>query len=84
MNEEQFDALMSEVISKLETGQGGHVDQLTELANKTNMMQELKTIIGQISDTLGFVRLLLKYMRFDLEATKRECDTLRTMLEDRD
>lgn len=38
----------------------------------------------EIEDALADIRLNIKYLSFDLEATRRECDHLRQRLENRD
>jgi len=40
-----------------------------------------KSILDLIQEALGQLRLDMKYLMFDLEATRRERDTLKTQLE---
>ena len=84
MTEKQFETMMAQVMAKLEEGPGSHLDALTAMAQRYAAVKELGKIVGDISESLQFVRLVMKYMAFDLEATRRERDQLRTMLEDQD
>jgi len=84
VTEEQFETMMSQVMAKLEEGPGSHLDVLTAMAQRHAAVKELGKIVGDISESLQFVRLVMKYMAFDLEATRRERDQLRMMLEDQD
>lgn len=82
MNEEQFQTLMAQVMAKLDEGPGSHTEALRQLAQKYTAIKELTPIISSINESLQLVRLAMKYMAFDLEATRRERDLLRTILED--
>ena len=42
---------------------------------------DLRRNVGQLQENLDFLRLWIKYMLFDLEATRRENAYLRRMLE---
>jgi hypothetical protein len=42
-----------------------------------------KRILGLVQDALGQLRLDMKYLMFDLEATRRERDAFQGELEDR-
>ena len=41
-----------------------------------------RRILGLVQDALGQLRLDMKYLMFDLEATRRERDTLRRQIEE--
>jgi len=44
--------------------------------------EQLKETVSSLQESIDFVRLSIKYMLFDLEATRRENAQLRKMLED--
>lgn len=84
MTDDQLKTLMSQLMAKLDEGPNSHLDILAALSQKYEAVKGLGQIVNQISESLQLVRLVLRYMAFDLEATRRERDQLRTMLEDRD
>ena len=44
--------------------------------------KQLKETVTSLQESIDFVRLSIKYMLFDLEATRRENAQLRKMLDD--
>lgn len=46
--------------------------------------RSVREAAAEIEDSLADIRLNMKYLSFDLEATRRECDHLRQRLENRD
>ena len=53
------------------------------LAEQTRQRhRQLKETVSSLQESIDFVRLSIKYMLFDLEATRRENEQLRKMLED--
>jgi hypothetical protein len=54
---------------------------ITEQAKKRH--ESLKRAVGSLQDSLDYLRLSVKYLLFDLEATRRENGELRKRLEDR-
>lgn len=84
MTENEFETLMAQVMTKLEDGSGSHLDVLSNIAQKHTAIEEFGQIVGDIAESLRFIRLALKYMAFDLEATRRERDQLKMILEDQD
>ncbi len=58
--------------------------KLLTLAEKTRESQDkLKNSLDKLQESLDYLRLVVKYQMFDLEATRRENQMLRDMLEDR-
>jgi hypothetical protein len=45
--------------------------------------QKLQENLNKLQETLDFLSLCVKYQRFDLEATRRENDYLRKLLEEK-
>lgn len=76
-----IDELLKEIMEKIEDGPDSHVGILARIANRVDIM-ELKKAIIELDKSMEAIRLIMKYLVFDLEATRRERDQLRTMLED--
>lgn len=74
--------LYEELMGKIEDGPGSHVDALTQISNRHPASKELREAIAGLNESVGAIRLVIKYLVFDLEATCRERDVLRTILED--
>lgn len=83
MNEETFQRKLAELIAEIGTLPQGERDKLELLAEQTRKRhRQLKETVSGLQDSIDFVRLSIKYMLFDLEATRRENEQLRKMLED--
>ena len=83
MNEETFQRKLSELIAEIATLPAGERDRLELLAEQTRERhRQLKETVSSLQESIDFVRLSIKYMLFDLEATRRENQQLRKMLED--
>ena len=83
MNEETFQRKLAELITEIGTLPQGERDKLEMLAEQTRARhRQLKETVSSLQESIDFVRLSIKYMLFDLEATRRENDQLRKMLED--
>ena len=83
MNEETFQRKLAELIAEIATLPDGDRDKLELLAEQTRERhRQLKETVNSLQESIDFVRLSIKYMLFDLEATRRENDKLRRMLED--
>lgn len=82
MDEAMFQKRLSELISQIDTLPEGERDRLHALAAETRARHEdLKKSVNSMQESLDFLRLWIKYMLFDLEATRRENAYLRKMLE---
>lgn len=84
MTSEQLTMLFEEIINKIDSGPGSHLDILVKTAEKSNIPNEFEEIFLELSNSLASVRLILKYLNFDLEVTRRERDELRTIVEDKE
>lgn len=84
MTDEQYMRLFEEIINKIDSGPGSHLNMLEKIASKPGASDESKEIFIGLRDSLGSIRLVLKYLNFDLEVTRRERDKLRTIVEDRE
>ena len=80
MNEADFQKRLAELVAVIETLPEG--DRLRQLAQETkDRHDQIKKSVNAIQDSIDFLRLGIKYMLFDLEATRRENAYLRKMLE---
>jgi len=60
-------------------------NKLAMLAKEARENQErLKKSVDSLQESLDYLRICIKYQLFDLEATRRENEYLRKMLEERD
>ena len=83
MNEESFQRKLSELIAEIGTLPAGERDKLELLAAQTRQRHsQLKETVTSLQESIDFVRLAIKYLLFDLEATRRENAQLRKTLED--
>lgn len=83
MNEETFQRKLAELVAEIGTLPEPDRERLELLAEQTKERhKQLKETVGQLQDSIDFLRLSIKYMLFDLEATRRENAQLRKMLEE--
>ena len=83
MNEQDFQQKLAELMGEIATLPKAQRDRLTELADKTRKRQEkLRATVGELQESMDHLRLSIKYLVFDLEATRRENNYLRKMLEE--
>jgi hypothetical protein len=82
MNEAEFQKRLAELVAEIETLPEGERDRLRRLANETkDRHEQIKKSVNSLQESIDFLRLGIKYMLFDLEATRRENGYLRKMLE---
>ena len=83
MNEETFQRKLTELVAEIGTLPDADRERLVTLAEQTKERhQQLKQTVSQLQESIDFLRLSIKYMLFDLEATRRENTQLRKMLEE--
>ena len=83
MDEGTFQKKLSELVSEIRTLPEQDRAKLAMLAEETRQRhQELKKTVHTLHESIDFLRLSIKYLLFDLEATRRENSYLRKMLED--
>ena len=83
MNEETFQRKLSELIAEIGTLPASDRGKLEMLAEQTRERhQQLKETVNSLQESIDFVRLSIKYMLFDLEATRRENEQPRKMLDE--
>jgi predicted RNase H-like nuclease (RuvC/YqgF family) len=84
MDEGYFHKKLSDLVSEIETMPEVERTKLAKLAEETKHRHEqLKKTVSSLQESIDFLRLSIKYLLFDLEATKRENAQLRKMLDER-
>lgn len=82
MNEQDFQSKLGDLLSQLDTLPSPAREQLTQLASETrDRHARMKKTVGELQDSLDYLRLSIKYLVFDLEATRRENQYLRKLLD---
>lgn len=82
MDEATFQKRLAELIAEIDTLPTDERDKLRSMAVETKKRhEEIKKTVGGLQDAIDALRVSIKYMMFDLEATRRENDYLRKMLE---
>ncbi len=83
MNEHEFQTKLAELMVEISTLPAAERAKLEQLANETRQRHErLKATVSNLQESLDYLRLSIKYLVFDLEATRRENGYLRKMLEE--
>jgi hypothetical protein len=83
MDEEKIESAVNDLLKEI----GGPVDpQYVKLAisakNSSSDPKDLQKKVDKLEETLDYLRVCVKYQKFDLEATRRENEYLRKLLED--
>jgi transcriptional antiterminator len=84
MDIDSIEDKLNELVSEF----GGSADpkyvKLAMLAKQARESQKkLQNSFDRLQESLDYLRICIKYQRFDLEATRRENQYLRKLLEDR-
>jgi uncharacterized membrane protein len=83
MDETTFQKKLGELVKEIGTLPPSQRKRLELLAEETKQRHtELKKSVSSLQDSLDYLRLSIKYLLFDLEATRRENSYLRQLLED--
>lgn len=83
MNQEDFDARMSELLDKIGRLPDAERGPLQQLADQTRERRDrIQASIAELQESIDYLRLSVKYLVFDLEATRRENAYLRRLLEE--
>jgi hypothetical protein len=83
MNEHEFQTKLAELMGEISTLPAGERAKLQQLADETRQRHEhLRQTVSSLQESLDYLRLSIKYLVFDLEATRRENGYLRKMLEE--
>jgi septal ring factor EnvC (AmiA/AmiB activator) len=83
MDETTFQKKLAELVREIETLPDSERAKLETLAEETRQRHaRLKQTVSGLQDSIDYLRLSIKYLLFDLEATRRENGYLRKMLEE--
>ena len=83
MNAADFNSQFAKLVEQIKQLPESERGKLETLAEETKQRHDrMKKTIGDLQDSLDYLRLSVKYLVFDLEATRRENKQLREMLED--
>ncbi|RIL05792.1 MAG: transcriptional regulator [Proteobacteria bacterium] len=78
MDEATFQTKLAELTAEIESTPGTERAKLADEAQK----QKLRDTIHSLQESIDYLRLSIKYLLFDLEATRRENGYLRKMIEE--
>lgn len=82
MNENEFQQKLGELIGQIDTLPVDQRQRLATLAEEAkDRHSRMKKTVADLQDSLDYLRLSIKYLLFDLEATRRENAYLRKLLE---
>lgn len=82
MNEQEFQTKLADLMNQINTLPEGDRGPLEQLAQETKSRHEtMKKTIADLQESLDYLRLSIKYLVFDLEATRRENEYLRRLLD---
>jgi len=82
MDETTFQKKLAELMSQIDTLPEHERKRIRALASDTKARHaDIKKSVNAMQENIDFLRLWIKYMIFDLEATRRENKHLRKMLE---
>src|SRR5215207_1130969 len=83
MTESEFQTKLAELMGEITTLPSAERKKLEKLASETRERHErLRATVSTLQESLDYLRLSIKYLVFDLEATRRENGYLRKMLEE--
>lgn len=82
MDEQTFQTKLNELLEKIKELPQAHRGNLEELATETRQRRErIQQSVTELQESLDYLRLSMKYLVFDLEATRRENAYLRKLIE---
>jgi DNA repair protein RadC len=83
MDEAAFEKKLNELVKEIGSIPAPQRNRLIMLAKQTHdCHKRLKKSVDSLQESLDYLRVSIKYMLFDLEATRRENAYLRKLLED--
>lgn len=81
MNEQEFQSKLGDLIDQIAAMPEDQRAPLVALAEETKARHErMKKTVADLQESLDYLRLSIKYLVFDLEATRRENDYLRKLI----
>ena len=83
MDEAAFEMKLNELVGEISAIPSPQRQKLIQLAKQTSdCHKQLKHNIDRLQESLDYLRVSIKYLLFDLEATRRENGYLRKILEE--
>lgn len=85
MDEKAFQEKLAKLMGEINTLPEGERKKLANLASQTrDRHDKMKKTVTDLQESLDYLRLSIKYLVFDLEATRRENQYLRDMMDKQD
>ncbi len=82
MDEHAFQTKLTELMNKIKQLPEEERPTLERLAEEAKRRRErIQTSVAELQESLDYLRLTIKYLVFDLEATRRENTYLRKLVE---
>ena len=82
MGSENFQQKLNDLVKEIDHLPAADQDRLRNLAEDAQLRQtRMKSMIDNLTENLDYLRLSVKYLVFDLEATRRENKFLRDLIE---
>lgn len=82
MNEQDFQNKLGDLIAQIEKLPSTDRGEIEKIAFETRDRHDrMKKTVSELQDSLDYLRLSVKYLVFDLEATRRENQYLRKLLD---
>lgn len=83
MDEAAFEKKMNELVEEIKGLPNPQRKELITLVRNTGKTHnKLRKSIDQLQESLDYLRVCVKYLLFDLDATRRENENLKEMLKD--
>src|SRR5262245_20675517 len=82
MDEQTFQTKFNELLAKIKELPDADRNRLNELADETKQRRDrIQASVGELQESLDYLRLSVKYLGFDLKPTRRENSYLRKLVE---
>ncbi len=83
MDEALFESKLNELVKEIGSVPASEQKKLILLTRRTKQSRKkLESSISNLQESLDYLRVSIKYLLFDLEATKRENSYLKKLLKD--
>ncbi len=83
MDEAKFEHKLNDLVKEFGSNENPQTQKLAELAQQAKESHsELRKSINNLQEVLDYLRVCIKYQAFDLEATRRENNYLKKLIEE--
>ena len=83
MDEAKFENKLNELVKEFGANTNPQTQKLAEIAKEAkDSHNQLKKSITNLQEVLDYLRVCIKYQAFDLEATRRENEYLKKLIEE--